>query len=332
MSSINKIKSGMSGGKYELKHFGAKAVIYHMLLLKNINVEKYRTLYWCELEKKYATLDDKQLAMYLKHIYEKIVNNNLNYKSAETFTQKIQWMKIYDNTSIKSRLADKYEVREWITKKIGSHYLIPLLGVWDSFDEIDFNKLPKSFCLKTNHGSAMNYVVKDKSKMNKTEVRELFHWWMQRPFWVGSLETHYRIIPRKIIAEKYIEEMSGGLLDYKIHCFNGKPMFIQCIGERDLKKHTGYQMNFDLNWKPLNWSFETYPLFKTTVKKPKCLSEMLHIAEVLSADFKYVRVDLYEIGGKVFFGEMTFTPSSGFYPYKGSWNKEKDKELGSYIV
>lgn len=317
----------------ELRFFGPKEVLYHILLHRRIgNKEKYRTLYLMELDKKYAGLSKKQLADALKRQYENIVHRYLDYDQPLAFTEKIQWIKMFDNNQKKTELADKYAVRAWIIHQIGEQYLIPLIGVWDDFDKIDFSKLPSQFCLKTNHGSAMNLVVKDKEQLNVNEAAVLFNWWLMRPFWAGSIEPHYRIMPRKIIAEKYIEEMSGGLNDYKIHCFNGKPMFIQCIGDRDLKAHTGHQQNFDIDWNPLDWIFEDYPCFPNTVERPSCLTEMVSIAKKLAHGFTYVRVDLYEISGKVFFGEMTFTPASGFYPYRGTWTSEKDLELGSQLV
>ena len=317
----------------ELKFFGHKEVFYHCLLnFHGLNYEKIRTLYLSELDKKYTKLNDTELAMALKWQYERNVHRNLNYKKPLAFTEKIQWIKMFDNNIIKTRLADKYAVCEWIAEQIGERYLVPIIGVWEHFEDIDFEKLPEKFCLKTNHGSAMNLVVKDKQHIDLNKTRKLFYWWMKRPFWAGTIEKHYQFMPRKIIAERYIEEMSGGLNDYKIHCFNGKPMFIQCIGDRDLTAHTGYQQNFDIDWNPLDWIFEDYPLFPNKVECPKCLEEMVFIAEKLAKSFIYVRVDLYEIGGKILFGEMTFTPASGFYPYRGTWTPEKDLELGSKLI
>lgn len=316
---------------YEAKMFGFKEILYHIFMHLKFFKDKYKTLFMLEKEKKFKVMSKKELAKELEKIFRHKINNEFNIEDPVSFTEKIQWLKIYDSTPIKTKLADKYAVREWVSNKIGSEYLIPLIGVWDKFEEIDFSNLPNAFCLKTNHSTSMNYVVKDKSKINIKKVQNLFHWWMMCPFWVGSIELHYKNIPRKIIAEKYIVEMDGGLYDYKFHCFNGKPLFIQCIGDRDLKKHTGHQLNYDLDWKPLKWIFEDYPAFPYNVSKPKCLSEMIRIAKLLSADFSYVRVDLYEIGGKVYFGEMTFTPSSGFYPYKGTWTRKKDIEIGNYL-
>ena len=239
-------------------------------------------------------------------------------------------MKLYDSTYEKTRFADKYLVREWIKETIGERYLVPLLGVWDRFEDIDFDKLPENYVLKCNHGSGMNLVVKN--NLDKEKARELFDKWMNTNYaFRAGLEMHYADMPRKIIAEKYIEEMDGSLYDYKIHCFGGEPKFIQCIGDRDLKKHTGYQMNYDTEWHELDWTFEDYPRFPYEVAKPVCLDEMLDVAKKLSAGFSYVRVDLYEIKGNVLFGEMTFTPASGNYRYQGSFTRDVDMRLGEMI-
>ena len=264
--------------------------------------------------------------------YKRIMGRALNLDDPQRFTEKIQWMKLYDSTPEKTRLADKYLVREWVSEKIGEEYLVPLLGVWDSFDEIDFDSLPDEFVLKCNHGSGVNLVVEEKSKLDRGKAKARFDQWMKKDHaFINGLELHYSPIPRKIIAEKYIEEMSGPLYDYKIHCFEGNPTFIQCIGDRDLVHHTAYQNNYDLQWDELDWMFETFPRFPYQPGKPSRLKEMIEISGVLSEGFHYVRVDLYEISGKVLFGEMTFTPASGYYPYFGTFTEDIDRKLGDLI-
>lgn len=176
----------------------------------------------------------------------------LDFNDLRTFTEKLQWLKIFDATPIKSRLADKYLVRNWVAEKIGQEYLIPLLGVWDDFDDIDFDDLPDQFVLKCNHGSGMNIIVRDKKTFDKQQAREKLNSWLAFDYGMSDgIELHYTRIDRKIIAEKYIEEMNGGLLDYKFHCFNGTVKFIQTIGDRDLIKHTGHQNFYNLKWNAL---------------------------------------------------------------------------------
>lgn len=279
----------------------------------------------------YDKLTKDELKKELQEMFESSVGFACDLDHPRKFTEKIQWMKIYDSTPIKTCLADKYRVREWVGKKIGYEHLVPLISVWDSFDEIDFSKLPNAFCLKMNHGSAMNYVVRDKNKADIKKIEKKFRAWIDRPAEAITLEMQYKDIPKKILAEQYIEEMDGRLYDYKIHCFDGKPQFIQCIGDRDIDKHTGYQQHYDINWNKLDWTFGDYPDFPYDLDKPNKLEEMIDIAKILSADFNYVRVDLYEIGNKVYFGEMTFTPASGRYPYNRKWNESLDRKYGDMI-
>lgn len=314
----------------ELRKFGFKEVFLHIRYVLEQN-EMDLTKMYIERERYFSNLNLEQLENELSVLYSQVMKRKLDFINPETFTEKIQYLKIYENTMQKTELADKYAVRRWIRDKVGEDYLVPLLGVWNSYDEIDFNKLPNSFCLKMNHGSGMNCVIKDKNNIDYAKLKADFKAWVIRPFEAIGLEMHYKKIKKRIIAEEYIEEISGGLYDYKFHCFNGKPIFIQCIGERNLKNHTGYQKNYDMDWKELDWTFEDYPMFPYDVPKPKHLDEMIYIATKLSEGFKYVRVDLYDLENKVLFGEMTFTPGNGIYPYKGTWTEMKDRELGKLI-
>lgn len=273
----------------------------------------------------------QQLENDIKRVYAQSMRRDLDMSCPKAFTEKIQWLKLYDCTEEKTKLADKYLVRDWIKATIGEKYLVPLLGAWDNFDEINWDALPNEFCLKMNHGSAMNYIVDDKTKIDVQRLKVLFSLWENRAYYTGSLELQYYHIPQKILAEEYIKEFGGGLYDYKYHCFNGRPVFIQCIGDRDLKKHTGYQNNFDLQWNVQDWTFETYPEFPYDVPWPKNLEEMTACASRLCKGFAYVRVDLYDLGDRVYFGEMTFTPASGIYPYKGSWTEAVDRKLGDML-
>lgn len=298
----DRIFGGNNGGEYKYN------------IMKQADVEEYPRL--------------------IKDLYKITMGGGgVNLCNPQYFTEKIQWLKIYDTTSLKSKLTDKYQVREWIHEKIGSKHLIPLLGVWDTFEDISFSSLPQKCILKCNHGSNMNLIVNRTEMLDKEKYREQFDKWMCVDYaFAGSLELQYKDIPKKIIAEKYIEEMNGSLKDYKFHCFGGTPVFIQCIGDRDLKNHTGYQKNYDINWHELDWTFEDYPRFPYEVSRPAMLSEMVEIAKILSKDFLYVRVDLYEIKGSIYFGEMTFTPASGYYQHKGTFTKEIDKRLGDLIT
>lgn len=310
---------------YELKKFGFVYVFIHILY--ELKLCKYSTFY-------------KHIAMYYKNVnksdYESelqewfdIYGNKDSVSHPVTFGGKIQWLKINDNIPIKAQLSDKYEVREWIKEKIGDKYLIPILGVWDSVDEIDYNKLPDRFVLKANHGSGMNIIVRDKSEINVKKFNNIMSAWMDENFgWVG-LELQYTNIKKKIIAEEYIEQMDGNLLDYKIHCFHGVPRIIQVIGNRNLETHTAREAIYDTEWKRNDlMCYPTYNSYENEIRKPDNIDEMLEIARILSKGFKYVRVDLYEIENHIKFGEMTFTPANGI----GKWdNEDCEKLVGSWI-
>ena len=315
----------------DIRKFGIMEEVY-FVFSKLFDEEAYSTLYMQERDKVYSGLSSAELKNEISEMYRIAMNREIDLDNPISFTEKIQWLKIYDNVEAKKTLADKYCVRKWIEKKIGKEYLIPLLGVWKNPKEFCMDLMPDSFVIKANHGSGMNYIVKDKNAVDEKHLRKLMNYWLKRPFWAHFIEPQYRYINKRIIAEKYVEELSGGLYDYKIHCFNGTPLFIQCIGDRDLISHTGFQQNYDLEWKKLDWIFEDYPAFTYDVKKPDCLNQMIKISEKLSAGFKYVRVDLYDIKGHVYFGEMTFTPANGIYPYRGTWNRQVDLMLGKNII
>ena len=270
-------------------------------------------------------LDAKDLPELLKRWYKKRTGKVLNLDNPQTFNEKIQWLKLYDNSPLKTKLADKYLVREWIAEKIGEDYLIPLLGVWDSFDEIDFDKLPDKFVLKANHGCAWNIIVKDKSKFDKKKAKKKFDKWMKRNYaYRAGFEMQYKDIPPKITAEAFISDSKGELNDYKILCFNGKPEFIWI----DQGRYTHRTENiYDTKWN-LQPFLLTYENSKEEVPPPENLEKMIELAETLSKDFALVRVDFYNVDGKIYFGEMTFTSASGVDVFKP---EEYNLKLGQML-
>ncbi len=246
----------------------------------------------------------------------------------KTFTDKIQWLKLHGDIDRLTGLADKVTVREWVKERIGEEHLIPVVGgPWDNTKDIKPDMLPERFVLKGNQGSGMNFVVKDK-RIDAAVALKLAGSWINTLYGWKGVERQYFGISPLIYAEKYMEDDSGGLVDYKVHCFQGKPRFMQVIGNRDLQLHTAYQKNYDFEWKDCGWVFEDYPAYDHPLPKPGCLDEIYEVAKKLSEDFQYVRVDLYVVDNKVYFGEMTFTPADGRYPYKGTWTRELDLSLG----
>lgn len=279
----------------------------------------YLEKYWWEVAKKTPYINslftrERLYKNYLKAFYYKELKKQLNFERPKFFNEKIQWLKVYDSTPLKTRLSDKYLVRDWVQEKIGEEYLIPLLGSYDKFDDIDFESLPEQFVIKCNHGSNYNIIVKNKTEFNSTKARLKVESWLKTNFaYHYGLELQYRDIKPKIIIEKYIDDGTGDLRDYKFTCFNGKPDFIWVDSDR----HSIHKRNlYDLHWNQLpymvNPNFSTFP----SPEKPKCLKQMVKIASILSTDFNYVRVDLYLINDSIYFGEMTFTSSSGTEDYR----------------
>ena len=251
----------------------------------------------------------EQKAMILK-MYEEKIGRSFDWSNLHTYTEKMQWEKIENKDPRKSILADKHAVREWVSKKIGNEYLIPEFGVWDSFDDIDFKFLPNQFVLKTNHGTGTNYIVKDSKTFNKRDARRKFNDWMRMDFgYFNGFETHYSKIKPQIIAEKYLETELGELQDYKFLCFGGTPYFCWV----DMGRYSTHTRNvYDLEWNLQPWNQATYGICKNPIPQPPNFEKMVKLATVLCQGFAQVRVDLYNIDGTIYFGEMTFTNGRGF--------------------
>lgn len=308
----------------EIKNNGITGLIIHLFSKITGNNQAF----FLYKQHEYSKMNLEEVIEEVQNRYREAIGENLDLNNPISFTAKIQWMKIYDATPIKTQLSDKYLVRKYVQDKIGRQYLVPLLGVWDSFDQIDFNKLPNRFALKLNNGSGMNIVVKDKKSMNIKEAKEKFDFWMKTNYAFVNFEMQYRDIRQRIIAEEYIEQEDGNLFDYKFDCFNGKPLICELIGDRNLEKHTGHQAFLNMNWEKLDIDDGTYPFFDILPKKPDNWESLIDIAEKLSQGFSYVRVDLYSVSDKVYFGELTFTPSNGTQ----KWNyKSVDLKLGNLI-
>lgn len=247
-----------------------------------------------------------------------------NLDSPQTFTEKIQWIRLHDRDPLKTKLADKYLVREWVAEKIGNEYLIPLLGAWDSVDEIDFEKLPNQFVLKANHGSNMNIIVRNKDEINLNEIKKKCRKWLKTNYGKAHYEMQYSNIPRKIVAEKYMETESGDLPDYKVLCFDGKAKYIWVDNDRYISHR---RTIYDIDWNLQPFSI-AYPVSGKVIKKPNIINKMISLAEVLSSEFNHVRVDFYIVGDDIYFGEMTFTSDGGFGKFDPD---EYDYKLGELV-
>ena len=276
--------------------------------------------------KKGSKIKPENYQSYLENWYQKYTGEKMDLNNPINYTQKIQWLKLHESTQEKADLADKYKVREWVKNKIGSEYLIPLIGgPYYSADEIDFEKLPNRFVIKANHGSGWNICVKDKKKINIKKTKYILNEWLKLDFSKNyGFELHYSMIKPCLIIEQYMENMSGDLTDYKFLCFNGKPYYCWV----DVGRYKDHRRNiYNLDWQLQDWK-QGYENTKEPIPKPKNFKKMVEIAEKLCKGFKHVRIDLYNIDGKIYFGEITFTSESGrklIYP------NEMNVELGKLI-
>lgn len=320
-------------GTFNLPDSDGTSVIYFCGLEFHIRNEEdvkfFSTMHeWIQQQRQIKNLDPKFYLAVLARQFQKYTGKPLDFNNLRTLTEKLQWIKIYDATPLKSRLADKYLVRNWIEEKIGGEYLIPLLGVWDDFDEINFDDLPSQFVLKCNHGWNMNIIVRDKKSLNLREAREKINSWLAIDFGTHNLQLHYSPIQRKIIAEKFMADGDAPeLTDYKFGCFNGKVPFCKATTERSTFIRCTY---FDMNWQATNFSRNDHPMsdYPEKILPPKNFELMKELAAKLAEGFAFVRVDFYEIEGRVYFGEMTFTPGAGNFSYK---SEGTDEYLGSLL-
>lgn len=264
--------------------------------------------------------------LYIKYYCR--MGKRLNLKNPHTFNEKLQWLKLYGRRPIDTVLSDKYAVKEYIAKTIGEQYVIPLLGVWDNFDDIDFSKLPNRFVLKCTHDSGGVVICKDKSSFDIAVARRDIARWMKHNFYVYSREKAYKDIPRRIIAEEYREDSrTGELRDYKFFCFDGEPKALFIASERQVKGEETKFDFFDMDYNHLPFT-NGHPNASVLPEKPVCFEEMKELATKLSAGIPHVRVDFYEVNGQVLFGEMTFSHWGGMMPFEP---EEWDYKFGSWI-
>lgn len=315
---------------FSKKHFPNGRRHIYFMGVKIFSYQKHLTGFDAVYAKRFEGLTDKEIKYCLQELFQRFAGYKLNLDNPQTFNEKLQWLKLYHHrhpNPLMTKCADKVGVRDYIAEKIGAEYLVPCLGVWDNPDDIDFDKLPDRFVLKVNWGSGQNIIVKDKSKLDIADAREKLRQWMkpESNHYFAFFEWCYKDIKPKIIAEEYIEQMDGNLLDYKFFCFSGKPMYCQIDVDR-FTNHTRCFYNMEYIKQPFTI---LYPLYKGEVSKPGCFPAMKKIAGILSEAFPHVRVDLFVIGKQIYVGEMTFFHEAGhgqFIP------DEYNKKLGDLLV
>ena len=266
--------------------------------------------------------------LYLSVLWRAYFHTKLDWKNPKSFNEKVQWLKVKDRNPLYPTLVDKYAVRAWIKEKIGEEYLVPLVGgPWNSFDEIDFGALPERFVLKCTHDSGNVVICQDKHALDLVAAKEKIEKSLQRNYYWGGREWPYQYVQPRIIAEQYMESASSGeLMDYKFMMFGGEHRCAFVCSNR----FAGSKLNvtfFDPDWKRLPFE-RHYHADPQPLPQPECYAEMIRVAETLSKGFPLMRVDLYEINHRVYFGEMTLYPGSGLETFQPvDW----DYKLGDWV-
>lgn len=256
--------------------------------------------------------------------YFRLFGKWLDLKNPNTLAEKIQWMKLYHQDPQLVALADKYQVREHIKKTVGDQYLIPMPFVWDKPEQVDFDVLPDSFVLKPNNSSGRVLICQDKSKLDRQAARKTMELWEKENLTRITGEWIYEKIPFKIVCEEFLEDK---IVDYKMYYGGGQFICTQVIGGRSEGNKTfGYM---DENWQLLPIQRKGVPAMTEAPEKPEAYGEMLEIAGKLAQGFPFIRVDLYYVAGRVYFGELSFYPNNGFIAYK---TEEMDDYFASKIT
>ena len=298
-------------------------------IIKVISDKQYRFHILSALGK-YDKMPDEK---YLKKRYKLDMGVELDLNDPKTLNEKLQWLKLYNRKDIYTVMVDKYLARDYIAEKLGKEYLIPLLGVWDKAEDINFDELPEKFVLKCNHNSGMGmFICRDKSALTLekiAEIRKNLNKGLKENYYLSGREWPYKNVKPRIIAEKYMTDSPGSkdFTDYKFFCFNG---FVDCVMvclERSSGDTKFYF--FDKEWQLKKYNYRGINAPEGfTIPKPEQMDEMFKIASKLSEGIPFVRVDLYVSDGQIYFGEMTFFPQSGFDP---NLLPETDKYFGSLI-
>ena len=291
-----------------------------------MNVKKYLKkpqllLYWLGMHGWFHRMPDEA---YLKMIYRAHFGRYPDLETPKTYTEKLQWLKLHDRKPEYTGMVDKYEVKQYVAQKLGGEYVIPTLGVWDRFDDIDFDSLPDQFVLKCTHDSGGLVIVKDKSRLDIPAARRKLEQCLKQNYFYTGREWPYKNVKPRILAEAYLSELNG-LNDYKFYCFSGEVKLMLMVQGRGTPHVTGDYFDADGNWLDLTLGFDRS---ECCPARPESFAEMREIAKVLSAGIPHVRVDLYDVAGKVYFGELTFYDGSGFdKPEPECW----DRRLGDML-
>lgn len=266
-------------------------------------------------------------SLYTRLKFKRNLHRWPDLKNPKTFNEKLCYLKLHHRDPIMSTMVDKADAKDYVARIIGAEYIIPTYGLWENADDIDFSTLPDKFVMKGTHDSGRVIVCDDKSKLNESEAREEMRKSLNRDFYAITREWPYKNVPHRIIAEKFIQQADGGLTDYKFFCFNGHVDSVMVCLDRHIGKPKFYF--FDKDWKFLRLNKRGLAAPEGfTLPKPEGVEKMFEIASILSKGHPFVRVDLYNVDGKIYFGELTFYPDGGV---DANLLPETDKRWGELI-
>lgn len=293
--------------------------------IKKLLENPYKALFILDKLKLSKFIPDKP---YLKIKFRAHMGKKLNLKNPQTFSEKLQWMKLYNRNPEYTKMVDKYEAKDYVEAIIGDEYIIPTLGVWDNVDDIDFDALPNQFVLKCTHDSGGLVICKDKSKLDIEKAKATMRKALLADFYFMGREWPYKNVKKRIIAEEYMEDTeTGELRDYKFFCFDGEVKALFIASDRQTEGEEVKFDFFDTDFNHLDFR-NGHPNATKEIKKPVTFEKMKELAAKLSVGIPQVRVDFYEVDGKIYFGELTFFHHDGMTPFDP---EEWDYKFGEWI-
>lgn len=280
----------------------------------------------------FDVLSDEQ---FIKLLWKKRFHNSINLDNPVTFNEKLQWLKLHDRKAEYTIMVDKYEAKKWIAEKLGEgeDFIVKTYGVWNKFEDIDFNVLPDKFVLKTTHDSGGIVVCKNKQQLDMKKAKNMINTSLHRNYYKWGREWPYKNVKPRVIAEQYLEEKAHteieGLTDYKFYCFNGQPKFLYVSKSNFINgKKRDLISVYDLNWELTPFQRDDHESLPYIPKKPVGFEKMVELSKKISKNIPFLRVDWYEVDGKLYIGELTFYPGAGFGEFSP---KEYNYELGSWL-
>ena len=266
--------------------------------------------------------------IYLKLMFRIKMHKKLDLRNPKSFNEKLQWLKLYDRNPDYIKMVDKYEAKKYVADIIGEEYIIPTLGIYDKFDDIDFDKLPKQFVIKCTHDSGGIVICRDKSKLDIENAKKKIESSLKENYYYYGREWPYKYVKPRILIEQYMEDKKAKeLIDYKIFCFNGEPKIIYV--SEGLENHETASISFyDINFNEIDIKRSDFKKFDKKLEAPLNLEQMKEFSKILSNNIPHVRCDWYEINNKVYFGELTFSTCSGFIPFE---REDMDHIIGEQL-